>query len=98
MNETSDLWLRFQKYLVVCPTLDLTLDISRMRFDDAFFEKAPMENAFAEMAALEKGAVANPDEKRMVGHYWLRNPSLAPTASIRDAIVECLARIRVFAA
>jgi glucose-6-phosphate isomerase len=39
--------------------------------------KGPMDAAFAEMAALEKHAVANPDEKRMVGHYWLRNPALA---------------------
>ena len=29
-------------------------------------------------AALEKGAIANADEKRMVGHYWLRAPELAP--------------------
>jgi glucose-6-phosphate isomerase len=32
------------------------------------------------MAALEAGAIANPDpeEMRRVGHYWLRTPSLAP--------------------
>ena len=35
------------------------------------------------MAELEQGAIANPDENRMVGHYWLRNPSLAPTPAIR---------------
>ena len=29
------------------------------------------------MAALEAGAIANPDEKRMVGHYWLRAPRRA---------------------
>jgi glucose-6-phosphate isomerase len=100
MNETVALWPRFQKYLVVCPTIDLRLDISRMRFDDGFFErmKAPMNKAFAEMAELEKGAIANPDEKRMVGHYWLRNPALAPTTAIRDAITETFARIRKFAA
>jgi glucose-6-phosphate isomerase len=100
MNEISDLWLRFQKYLVVSPTIDLSLDISRMRFDDAFFDrmKAPMEKAFAEMTELEKGAVANPDEKRMVGHYWLRNAALAPKVDIRDAIGQTLARIRAFAA
>ena len=27
---------------------------------------------------LEKGAIANPDENRMVGHYWLRAPERAP--------------------
>ena len=34
------------------------------------------------MDALEKGAIANPDENRMVGHYWLRDPELAPTPEI----------------
>ena len=34
--------------------------------------------ALAAMAALEGGAVANPDEGRRVGHYWLRAPALAP--------------------
>ena len=39
-----------------------------------------MQKAFADMAALEAGAIANPDEKRMVGHYWLRNPALGANA------------------
>jgi len=30
------------------------------------------------MEALEGGAIANPDEGRMVGHYWLRAPERAP--------------------
>ncbi|GDX78357.1 glucose-6-phosphate isomerase [Deltaproteobacteria bacterium] len=34
--------------------------------------------AFAEMARLEAGAVANADEGRQVGHYWLRTPGIAP--------------------
>jgi glucose-6-phosphate isomerase len=99
MSQTKALWERYQKYLAACPSIDLCLDISRMRFDDGFFErmKGPMDAAFAEMAALEKGAVANPDEKRMVGHYWLRNPALAPTVAIRDAITGTRARIVKFA-
>jgi glucose-6-phosphate isomerase len=100
MDETNALWLRYQKYLAVCPSIGLRLDISRMRFDEGFFEKmkGPIDKAFREMAELEKGAVANPDEKRMVGHYWLRNAALAPTSAIRDAINETLSRIRKFAA
>ena len=44
--------------------------------DEAFFAamEPRIQKAFADMDALEKGAIANPDEKRMVGHYWLRNP------------------------
>ncbi|MFZ5477718.1 MAG: glucose-6-phosphate isomerase [Myxococcota bacterium] len=34
--------------------------------------------AFEAMRALEAGAIANPDEGRRVGHYWLRAPELAP--------------------
>ena len=45
------------------------------------------------MAELEAGAVANPDERRQVGHYWLRAPDLAPEVyrePIRAAARECL--------
>jgi glucose-6-phosphate isomerase len=96
----SDLWTRYQKYLAVCPTIDLTIDISRVRFDDGFFAKmsGSMAEAFAAMRELERGAIANPDEKRMVGHYWLRNPALAPSPEIRDAITGTDARIVKFAA
>ena len=45
------------------------------------------------MGALESGAIANPDEGRQVGHYWLRNPDLAPTAAIRDQIRTTTQRI-----
>ena len=73
------LWQRFQKYHTEFPSLGLALDLSRMDFSEEFFANmAPrLEKAFAAMAALEKGAIANPDEGRMVGHYWLRNPALA---------------------
>src|SRR4029077_4447656 len=49
------------------------------------------------MRELEAGAVANPTEKRMVGHYWLRNPALAPTAEIRKEIERTINRIKQFA-
>ena len=45
-----------------------------------------MVKAFDAMDALESGAIANPDEGRMVGHYWLRAPELAPDDAIREAI------------
>ena len=43
-----------------------------------------------------KGAIANPDEKRMVGHYWLRNPNLAPNAELKRNR-STLAAIKEFA-
>ena len=42
--------------------------------------------ALAAMTALESGSMANPDEQRMVGHYWLRSPELAPEHEIAQAI------------
>jgi len=82
---SSSLWQRFQQYFLYYRDPAFSLDISRMKFPDDFFEKMrpKIDNAFAAMRALEAGAIANPTEKRMVGHYWLRNPALAPTPEIR---------------
>src|SRR5207237_10306558 len=44
--------------------------------------------AFRSTEALEKGVIANPDEKRMVGHYWLRAPELAPNDEVRNDIED----------
>jgi glucose-6-phosphate isomerase len=96
---TPILWKRFQQHLCQVPPLGLALDISRMRFDDGFFDRmaAPMQRAFEAMDALEHGAIANPDEKRMVGHYWLRAPDLAPSPAIAAEIRNTLADIKKFA-
>src|SRR5665213_2817745 len=93
-------WERFKKYYTEFPELGLAIDLSRMNVDDAFFTamEPKIQKAFADMDALEAGAMANPDEKRMVGHYWLRNPALAPTPEIRREIEETLAKIKAFAA
>ena len=71
----------YAKQLVRYPELGISLDFSKLPLDDAFLSsmQGRIDRAFAGMKALESGAIANPDEKRMVGHYWLRNSSLAPT-------------------
>ncbi|MEP6709141.1 MAG: glucose-6-phosphate isomerase [Verrucomicrobiota bacterium] len=96
---SSSLWQRFQKYFLRYDDLDFSLDISRMRFPDDFFQKmqSRVEKAFAAMRDLEAGGIANPDEKRMVGHYWLRNARLAPNAQLRSDIQDTNARIKKFA-
>lgn len=95
-----ELWARYQQYLCIMPQVSLTLDISRMRFDDSLFEQmAPaMEKALAAMDALENGAIANASESRQVGHYWLRAPELAPDPTITNAIQEALKSVKQFAA
>lgn len=61
-------------------------------------EAAMLAAALMDMAALEAGSVANPDEGRMVGHYWLRAPELAPDAAIEAEIRKTVQDIRDFAA
>jgi glucose-6-phosphate isomerase len=96
----NELWNRYQQYLCRVPSLGLTLDVSRMRFDDKYIERMrpALAASFQSMEALEKGAIANPDEKRMVGHYWLRNPDLSPTPEIAAEIRKTIADVKAFAA
>ena len=63
-------WQRFKNYNVAVKPLNISVDFSRISFDGAFFDamKPKMEKAFADMKALEGGAIANIDENRMVGH------------------------------
>ena len=96
---SSDAWQRYRAWLYDDRSLGVRLDLSRMDLpDDLVRRMAPrMARAFEAMDALERGAIANPDEKRMVGHYWLRAPELAPTDEIADAIRQTWERIRRFA-
>ncbi len=92
-------WNNFKDLLYIDPESSLTLDISRSGVDQAFLAsmQEPMQKAFAAMDALEGGAIANPDENRMVGHYWLRNSTLAPNAEIRKEIDDAFDSIVEFA-
>jgi glucose-6-phosphate isomerase len=97
--DKQTLWNRFRTCLCASSDTGFSLDISRMNFDERFFERMEpaMQQAFAAMADLEAGAIANPDEDRMVGHYWLRNPSLAPNAEIRNEIEAAIDKVATFA-
>jgi glucose-6-phosphate isomerase len=96
--EKAALWNRYQKHLCNCPGIGLSLDISRMKFSDVFFEQMEpaIQGAFSEMSELEGGAVANRDEGRMVGHYWLREPLLSPTQDLRQEIEAAIEQILAF--
>ena len=98
MNK-KQLWERFQKYYKEYISLGMGLDISRMNFPENFFDthKDLIDKAFANMNALEKGEIANPDENRRVGHYWLRAPELAPTEELQKEIKNTLDKILDFA-
>ena len=92
-------WQSYNQQLLRYPQLGFSLDLSLMGMPAGPPPAlAPrIAKAFADMAALEAGAIANPDEGRMVGHYWLRNPALAPTPALKAAITEPLAALKAFA-
>ncbi|MEB3274799.1 MAG: glucose-6-phosphate isomerase [Prochlorothrix sp.] len=96
--DAAALWQRYQDWLYYHPDLGLYLDVSRMGFDDAFVDRLTpkLNQAFQSMADLEAGAIANPDENRMVGHYWLRNSDLAPTPALKHDIDDTLKQILDF--
>ena len=91
-------WERYKEYLNFNPEIGLMVDISRMMFPDDYFDRMgpPIEKAFQDMEAIESGAIANPDENRMVGHYWLRAPELAPEREITRDIEKNLQAIKDF--
>ncbi len=97
MNDRA-LWERYKKYFCECPSIGMTLDISRMNFADDYLARLEpkIQRAYAAMDALESGAIANPDENRMVGHYWLRAPGLAPSPAIRQEIEDTIKAIKDF--
>ncbi|XP_073000547.1 glucose-6-phosphate isomerase 1, chloroplastic-like [Typha latifolia] len=93
------LWHRYVDWLYQHKELGLFLDVSRIGFSEEFLEEMEprFQKAFRAMEELEKGAIANPDEGRMVGHYWLRSAKLAPKSLLRLQIERTLDAICKFA-
>lgn len=98
--DARSLWRRYRDTLCECPNVGMTLDISRMAFEDGFLAdmEPSMQRAYDAMAELERGAVANPDEGRRVGHYWLRDPETAPETALSRAVEETVTAVEAFAA
>ncbi|MEB3352012.1 MAG: glucose-6-phosphate isomerase [Cyanobacteriota bacterium] len=98
-QDSATLWQRFQQLLWFDDGLGLWIDPSRMALGQADLDAlAPrLQAAFSAMAALEGGAIANRDEQRMVGHYWLRQPDAAPEPAIAQAIRQEVVAIETFA-
>lgn len=98
MNDRGDHWQRVKQFLIHDESLGFSLDVSRMAFEEDFLDgmEPAAQKALACMAELETGAQANPDENRMVGHYWLRDPSLAPGKTIPEMIESTIEHIQQF--
>lgn len=100
VTDPVKLWDRYTEWLYQNPKLSIALDVSRIGFTDEFVKlmEPKFEHAFRSMEDLEAGAIANPDEGRMVGHYWFRKPDLAPTPTIRKQITDSISSLSKFAA
>ena len=98
MNKTSS-WYNFQQHYLELPEVGFSLDTSLMDVPDVppNSEEKLFQSAFQQMQDLEDGSIANPDENRMVGHYWLRNPELAPSTEIQNLISSTIENIQQFA-
>ncbi len=94
----NDKWKRYCDLLFSDDSLGFWLDISRMDVERKDFElfKDHYSKAFESLASLENGSIANIDEGRQVGHYWLRNPQVAPSQEISDSIAKEIQDISKF--
>ena len=99
-QDRSGLWKRFCSLLWHDQSQGIWLDVSRMALSDSDFAalEPRFQAAFTAMQALEAGAIANADEQRQVGHYWLRNPALAPDPAAAELISREIEGIASFAA
>lgn len=93
------LWRRYVEWLYQHKELGLYIDVSRVGFTDEFLQQMEprFQSAFRAMEELEKGAIANPDEGRMVGHYWLRDSNRAPNSFLKTQIDNTLEAVCKFA-
>ena len=66
----SSPWHRFQNYFLRYDDLDFSIDISRMKFSDEFFDKMQprVGKSFAAMRELEAGAIAIDADPQDVFH------------------------------
>ena len=88
-------WQRFCDLLWYHDDLGLWLDVSRMHLNASELEalQPAMERAFTAMHELEAGAIANPDEERQVGHYWLRPMTYEATSPVKSITSRLLAML-----
>lgn len=100
LKETN--WQEFSDQLLRYSEPDLWIDLSQMRMpkDIINTEKESIERALHEVSNIELGEKVNTDEDkdkggRCVGHYWLRNPDLAPE-SLGTSIRRKIAEIKAF--
>lgn len=80
---------KLQETIFNFPEIGLFFDFSKSELNSEFVcnNKALIDRALLALKDLEAGAISNPTEQRMVGHYWLRAPELAPPGKFSDEIL-----------
>lgn len=98
-NPMSNNWQRYQDSVTRYPELGFSIDTSRMDIPADFPDSLASEitRAFDGITKIEAGEIMNPDENRMVGHYWLRNTDLAPNENLKKQITQPIADLKTFA-
>jgi len=91
-------WKKFSKYLWFNDELNIWIDISKINFVEEDFEAINQKfvNVFKALDQIENGSIANIDEDRQVGHYWLRNSAIAPNPIIKNKIDNEISSIKEF--
>jgi glucose-6-phosphate isomerase len=76
------------------PALPWILDATQARVSEDALDALPWDRVFDEMDAIEAGSIANADEDRQVGHFWLREQMMAPTMGQARDLGEGLEAVR----
>ncbi len=98
MNNEFDFWDKYCNYLWFDKRINIWLDISKINFtiNQITSLEKNFISVFSSIKELEAGAISNIDEERQVGHYWLRNPSVAPNNLITEEISNDIKDISEF--
>ncbi len=91
-------WPRFVSMSYLDPKGVLSIDYSKLCQSQEKYQALSSRASYALklMSELEAGAISNPDENRMVGHYWLRDASICPDLAIASEIADTYASLRSF--
>ncbi|WP_320664493.1 glucose-6-phosphate isomerase [Prochlorococcus sp. MIT 1223] len=97
-TEQKNHWGDFCDQLWFSDQLGMWLDISKMNINSKDYEKykQSFSKSFIALEELENGSIANKDENRQVGHYWLRDPLIAPDEVVGKRISSEICSISKF--
>jgi glucose-6-phosphate isomerase len=96
--DTANRFARYLRFRSVLddPFVELDLSHSGLEASDVDALTPSLQQALQAMRDLEAGSIANQDEGRQVGHFWLRAPGLAPTEELSETIRASIEDVDAF--